>query len=598
MPDSVAEQFDPYYKWLAIPPDQQPPDHYRLLGIRTFEDDREVIAIAADRQMAHVKTFAVGKYSQQSQKLLGELAKAKLCLLNATKKSAYDSALLDEIEGVAIPSVSEATVPTSPPPVAHTAPTPRAEPVFITDTDRSSRTFVRGKQQRGTPLWVWCFVALLLAAAGVLLIKMRARYAEHVRQQQAEQALPQRRQSADANPHRRANLPKPLNGHKPTVFRPIPQNPNQGAQALRPPNHQDLRGLLKKPARPPQETNDLSDAQELEPQLTSLPAAVELPPLSDDTLTTLCTIPPETKPSLISIDDAITLTEDYQLAWRSPSDNVTDSFATLHISLGELQFRWDIAVPKEAEAALRNCLLVFSVGDQTHTMALRMPATAADELSFDLVDNKFAIKSPAEFPPPAEAIRFQLLGIDSLPPHAIEGADPASMAVEDECVLRYARCRSAWTTISMKKTGKVATVSFVSMYELPSGREIPMSINKGNAEGRTIERELQNIANAKQELPRLKTARNQAQNNLSTARRRNNLLAAGQLQTMLGNLDVQIAECNRLIATEPAVRADQKEQLAVTELAQQLQKISNLPYRFYIIVDGHEVDLIRTGNTP
>ena len=26
-------EFDPYHRWLGIPPEEQPADHYRLLGI-------------------------------------------------------------------------------------------------------------------------------------------------------------------------------------------------------------------------------------------------------------------------------------------------------------------------------------------------------------------------------------------------------------------------------------------------------------------------------------------------------------------------------------------------------------------------------------
>jgi hypothetical protein len=28
----MPEAFDPYHKWLAIPPEEQPPHHYRLWG--------------------------------------------------------------------------------------------------------------------------------------------------------------------------------------------------------------------------------------------------------------------------------------------------------------------------------------------------------------------------------------------------------------------------------------------------------------------------------------------------------------------------------------------------------------------------------------
>ena len=39
--------FDPYHKWLGIPPEQQPASHYRLLGIAEFESDADVIDTAA-----------------------------------------------------------------------------------------------------------------------------------------------------------------------------------------------------------------------------------------------------------------------------------------------------------------------------------------------------------------------------------------------------------------------------------------------------------------------------------------------------------------------------------------------------------------------
>lgn len=93
----MAGDFDPYYKWLGIPPKDQPPHHYRLLSVETFEDDPEVIESAADRQMAHVRTFQSGQYSALSQKLLNELAAAKVCLLAPEQKARYDRALRAQI---------------------------------------------------------------------------------------------------------------------------------------------------------------------------------------------------------------------------------------------------------------------------------------------------------------------------------------------------------------------------------------------------------------------------------------------------------------------------------------------------------------------
>lgn len=82
--------FDPYYKWLGIPPDEQPPNHYRLLGLRLLESDRDVIDAAANRQMAYVQQCATGPHAAESQRLLNELSAARLCLLSAAEKQHYD----------------------------------------------------------------------------------------------------------------------------------------------------------------------------------------------------------------------------------------------------------------------------------------------------------------------------------------------------------------------------------------------------------------------------------------------------------------------------------------------------------------------------
>ncbi len=85
--------FDPYRKWLGIPPKSQPPNHYRLLGIGLFESDPDVVSNAADRQMAHVRTFQSGKHSELSQQILNELSAARICLLDAKKRAAYNATL-------------------------------------------------------------------------------------------------------------------------------------------------------------------------------------------------------------------------------------------------------------------------------------------------------------------------------------------------------------------------------------------------------------------------------------------------------------------------------------------------------------------------
>jgi len=97
-PSSVHRaKFDPYHRWLGIPAEERPANRYRLLGLKLFEDDRDVIESAADRQMAHLRTFQMGKHAEASQKLLNEVAAARVCLLNPDKKAAYDTRLKHQL---------------------------------------------------------------------------------------------------------------------------------------------------------------------------------------------------------------------------------------------------------------------------------------------------------------------------------------------------------------------------------------------------------------------------------------------------------------------------------------------------------------------
>ncbi len=90
---AMAADFDPYYKWLGISPDERLPTHYRLLGLIAFESDPEVIEAAADRVMSYLQEVSTGAEMARAQKLLGEVSRARLCLLNAEKKEAYDEKL-------------------------------------------------------------------------------------------------------------------------------------------------------------------------------------------------------------------------------------------------------------------------------------------------------------------------------------------------------------------------------------------------------------------------------------------------------------------------------------------------------------------------
>src|SRR5262245_13277758 len=73
-PSAMNGHFDPYYIWLGIPPAQQPPHHYRLLGVEVFESDWEVIDSAANQRMTYLQELASGDHIKESQQLLNAIA--------------------------------------------------------------------------------------------------------------------------------------------------------------------------------------------------------------------------------------------------------------------------------------------------------------------------------------------------------------------------------------------------------------------------------------------------------------------------------------------------------------------------------------------
>jgi hypothetical protein len=86
--------FDPYWKWLGISPTEpRPLSYYRLLGISLFENDTDVIALNADKQLEHLRKFSGGQQGEQAEQLINELTRAKLTLLNRDRKAAYDQQL-------------------------------------------------------------------------------------------------------------------------------------------------------------------------------------------------------------------------------------------------------------------------------------------------------------------------------------------------------------------------------------------------------------------------------------------------------------------------------------------------------------------------
>ena len=187
--DVMPDEFDPYQQWLGIAKHEQPPNHYRLLGVGTLMEDRDAIGNAADRQMNFVRTFQLGQHRELSQKILRELAEAKICLLNPASKIAYDAALRGQPSAppaavAAPPAPARPPAPVSTPPVTPPAPSPTivAPPtqpevsLSPAPLEMAPARTRRPAKRGGMPQWAWIGLGVVMTLC--VLVWMISRVAE------------------------------------------------------------------------------------------------------------------------------------------------------------------------------------------------------------------------------------------------------------------------------------------------------------------------------------------------------------------------------------------------------------------------------------
>lgn len=85
--------FNPYQQWLGIPDAASTPNHYRLLGLRLFEDTPSAISTAVTRAGGVLCAQLSGPYAHEARRLLQEIETARTCLLSPRAKAEYDAAL-------------------------------------------------------------------------------------------------------------------------------------------------------------------------------------------------------------------------------------------------------------------------------------------------------------------------------------------------------------------------------------------------------------------------------------------------------------------------------------------------------------------------
>ena len=212
--------FDPYYKWLGIPPDEQPPHHYRLLAIKLFEADADVIESAADQRMAHLRDAQGGKNAALSQKLLNEISTAKVELLNPEKKKVYDQTLRKK-QGVPL-------LPKANPPLPKAIPLPSA--VGTAGLEFS----VQSQAKKSTPRRP----VLLLIAGGGIITAVLAVTAVVLLLSYGSNEIPPNSSNVDSTHRSEAKQPTPLVASLPAPAnqnKAILSNPPQKAEKNHPP---------------------------------------------------------------------------------------------------------------------------------------------------------------------------------------------------------------------------------------------------------------------------------------------------------------------------------------------------------------------------
>ena len=136
-----------------------------------------MIASAADSRMGHIRSFQAGSHSAVSQRILNELAAARLCLLNPERKAQYDAALRAALVPPAAGGAADGAppvpvavplgpIPLSTPEEASGQGVPLPGPTARAIRPAPARIAASGARRRSSQAWAW---ALCVAGAIVVL---------------------------------------------------------------------------------------------------------------------------------------------------------------------------------------------------------------------------------------------------------------------------------------------------------------------------------------------------------------------------------------------------------------------------------------------
>jgi len=511
-PDSVTT-FDPYYKWLGIPPEAQPPDYYQLLGLQRFEKDADVIASAADRQMGHVKSFASGPHSATSQRILNELAKARLSLLNPTSKKEYDAGLRRTAD-----TDIENGHPTQPAsqPSSESGPTfPTAAPAVRFATHRSSlRSYGPGKRRKTPPvisiLSLLVFLFMGLAAAYVLMVKFapqldflnifvsRTMVAKEAPRSKGNDLSERRDSGIEQEDQSVAPAPdEPNKDAAPPQARIVVQNPHQvepepgdAESSLEDAHHEAAAQsrLLEKQQR---ELPDTKVPPIEHAAYGGLPAEIDLPRVdgapfvlgqiesSEQDRTSLRIIPPDAPSRVQQVVhsrlantqgedrcwEVFIVTERERAALESGSDDF-DAIARFILRDGELTFQWLSHATTENWEQLRNCVVEIRNVETTRVVQLR-EAQRGEPIVLTGEKQPYQVKLPYESMPPLSNV-FLSISLENFPRLKPVTGDPERLPADEEAAWVNPKVPYVGLAVWWKRNGDQVELNVAPGYRLES----------------------------------------------------------------------------------------------------------------------------------
>lgn len=89
----MTKTLDVYRDWLGVQETARPLNFYQLLRLKRFEDDTAKIRDHYRKLCAQARKHASGEFGKQAEALVGELARAVMCLTDSRRKQDYDRSL-------------------------------------------------------------------------------------------------------------------------------------------------------------------------------------------------------------------------------------------------------------------------------------------------------------------------------------------------------------------------------------------------------------------------------------------------------------------------------------------------------------------------